>query len=62
MVSKIFEIISLIISYVILISGVIQWRKKYLDLKVDYENLLSENSRLSTENGVLKSNTNTDPV
>lgn len=62
MASKIFEIISLLISYVILISGAIQWRKKYLDLKVDYDSLLSEISRLSTENGVLKNNSNTDPV
>lgn len=62
MASKIFEIISIILSYVILIVGMIQWRKKYNDLKVDYERLLLETSNSSTKNEVLKSNSNADPV
>lgn len=55
MTSKILEILSLLLSYIILFSGIVQWRKKYLILKDDYDCLISEMRRLSEEN-------NTDSV
>lgn len=40
----------------------LSWRKRYKDLKVDYDNLILEIHRLSEENRKLKGYTNTDPV
>lgn len=40
----------------------LNWRKRYRDLKSDYDNLLTEIKRLSDENRDLKRKANTDPV
>lgn len=40
----------------------LSWRKRYKDLKGDYDNLILEIRRLSEENRKLKGYTNTDPV
>lgn len=40
----------------------LSWRKRYKDLKGDYDNLILEIRRLSEENRNLKGYTNTDSV
>lgn len=59
---KLLEILGCLLSCGLFLSGIIQWRKKYFDIKGDYDILLSEMKRLSEENQKLKGYTNTDPV
>lgn len=59
---KLLEILSLVLGCGIFFSCIIQWRKKYFDLKANYDILLLEIHKLKEDNKNLIKQTNTDSV